>query len=152
MLSSLENLVWSDEYATGIDIIDDQHKRLFDYFAGIRQCIADGKTEGIEAICHGLVDYAVSHNSFEEVLMKQADYPMLDAHHAVHEAFKERAQGYLQRLATEEDSMQVARVIYMEIGLWLINHIKREDRHYVPYVKKSLEQGFVASVFKRFFN
>lgn len=83
--------------------------------------------------------------------MKQAGYPMLDAHHAAHEAFKERAQGYLVRLETEGNPMKVARVIRTEIGLWLINHIKREDQHYVPYVKKSLDQGFVSRMLKRFF-
>ena len=151
MLTSLETLVWSDEFKTGIDIVDEQHKRLFEYFAEIQECITGGAEGQVENICRGLVDYAISHNTFEESLMKQADYPMLDAHHAAHEAFKERAQGYLLRLETEGNPMKVARVIRTEIGLWLINHIKREDQHYVPYVKKSLDQGFVSRMLKRFF-
>lgn len=152
MINALESLVWSDDFATGIDIVDEQHKRLFDYFAEIQDCIVNNDLESIEGVCRGLVDYAVSHNTFEESLMKQAGYPMLDAHHSVHEAFKERAYGYLEDLQTTGQPMKVARTVRTEIGLWLINHIKREDRHYVPYVKKSLDQGFVSRMLKRFFD
>lgn len=150
MLTSLETLVWSDEFKTGIDIVDQQHQRLFEYFAEIQDCIQEEKPDKVDEVCRGLVDYAISHNTFEESLMEQADYPMLEAHHAAHEAFKARALGYLERLETE-NPMKVARVIRTEIGLWLINHIKREDQHYVPYVKRSLDRGFVARMLKRFF-
>ena len=48
--------------------------------------------------------------------------------------------------------MKVARDIRTDIGLWLINHIKREDKHYAPYVKKSLDKGFVSKMLGRFFS
>lgn len=151
MLTALENLIWSDEFKIGIDIIDEQHMRLFDYFADIQMCIAEQDAGRVEVVCRGLVDYAISHNTFEESLMEQAGYPMLEAHRAAHEAFKARALGYLDSLENDGSPMKVARVIRTEIGLWLINHIKREDQHYAPYVKRSLDQGFVARMLKRFF-
>ena len=39
---------------------------------------------------HGLMNYAISPNTFEELLMEKAGYPMLDTHHMVHETFKKR--------------------------------------------------------------
>ena len=101
--------------------------------------------------CSGLIDYAISHNTFEETLMKQAGYPMLEAHHEVHELFKKRAYGYLEKINSGCEPMKIARDIRTDIGLWLINHIKREDRHYAPYVKKSLDKSFVAKMLGRFF-
>ncbi|MGI6407313.1 MAG: bacteriohemerythrin [Gammaproteobacteria bacterium] len=151
MITSLETLTWSDDFKTGIDIIDEQHQRLFEYFAEIQSAIAEEDEGKVEAVCRGLIDYAVSHNTFEETLMQSADYPHFEAHQAVHHAFRERAYGYLERLEQEENRMKVARTIRTEIGLWLINHIKREDQHYVPYVKRSLDRGFVARMLKRFF-
>lgn len=148
----LQTIRWSDEFAIGIDIIDEQHKRLFEYFDEIEQCIKINDNSNISAICNGLVDYAISHNTFEETLMKQAGYPMLEAHHQVHEAFKNRAYGYLEKINQGADPMKVARDIRTDIGLWLINHIKREDKHYAPYVKKSLDKGFVSKMLGRFFS
>lgn len=148
----LQTIRWSDEFAIGIDIIDEQHKRLFEYFDEIEQCIKINDNSNIAAICSGLVDYAISHNTFEETLMKQAGYPMLEAHHQVHEAFKNRAYGYLEKINNGADPMKVARDIRTDIGLWLINHIKREDKHYAPFVKKSLDKGFVSKMLGRFFS
>lgn len=146
-----QSLVWTDDYATGIDIIDEQHKRMFSYFEEIQQAIAKNDEETVKNICYSLLDYAVTHNTFEESLMEEANYPMLEQHHQAHEAFKKRAQGYLEQLKTGTNPMKVARTVRTDIGLWLINHIKHEDQHYVPYVKPELDQGFVGRMLKRFF-
>ncbi|HHX34232.1 MAG TPA: bacteriohemerythrin [Gammaproteobacteria bacterium] len=148
----LKSLSWSDSFAIGIDIIDEQHKRLFDYFDEIEHCIKKNDDTNIIEICRGLIDYAISHNTFEESLMKQAGYPMLDAHHQVHEAFKARAHSYLDQINNGAEPMKIARDVRTDIGLWLINHIKREDKHYAPYVKKTLNKGFVSKMLGRFFN
>jgi hemerythrin len=145
------SIVWSDEFATGIDIIDNQHQRLFTYFQDIEQCIAAQDIASVEQLCRGLIDYAVSHNSFEESLMEKADYPMFEAHHRVHEAFKKRAHGYLERIDSGAEPLKIAREMRTDIGLWLINHIKHEDQHYAPYVKKSLDKGLVSRMLGKFF-
>lgn len=148
----LQAISWSEDFAIGIDIIDEQHKRLFEYFNEIEHCIKTEDETNIAQICRGLIDYAVSHNTFEESLMQQAGYPMLEAHHKVHEAFKARAYGYLDKINDGTNPMKIARDMRTDIGLWLINHIKREDKHYAPYVKKSLDKGFVKKMLGRFFN
>lgn len=148
----LDTIHWSENFAIGIDIIDEQHKRLFEYFDEIELCIKTNDDTNIQAICKGLIDYAISHNTFEESLMKKAGYPILEAHHQVHEAFKTRAYSYLEKVDSGTDPMKIARDIRTDIGLWLINHIKREDKHYAPYVKKTLDQGFVSKMLGRFFS
>ncbi|WP_455233220.1 hemerythrin domain-containing protein [Geopseudomonas aromaticivorans] len=82
---------WSDDFATGIDIVDEQHKRIFDYLIEIDTAITTRSADKVEEVAKALIDYAVSHNTFEESLMEKAGYPMLDAHHKVHEVFKARA-------------------------------------------------------------
>lgn len=134
---------WGPEFVTGIDIIDSQHQRLFEYFSEIEQIVHTGDQEAVSGICRGLIDYAIYHNNFEESLMKQAGYPMHEAHSMVHAAFAERAKRYLTRLESGEDSMRLAREIRVDIGLWLINHIKREDMHYVACVKKHLQPNLL---------
>ncbi len=142
---------WSPDFATGIDIIDEQHKRIFDYLAEIDHAITTHSVEEVEHVIQELIDYAISHNTFEEGLMEQAGYPMLEAHRRTHEAFKTRALGYAERLAGGQDPFRLAREVRTDIGLWLMNHIKREDKHYVPMVKKSLDGSFVSRMLRRLF-
>ncbi|MOA09991.1 Bacteriohemerythrin [compost metagenome] len=142
---------WTADFETGIDIIDEQHKRIFEYLKEIDQAISRKSVEQIEHVIKSLIDYAISHNTFEESLMDKAGYPMLDAHHEVHERFKERADSYRTRFGSGEDPIRLAREVRSDIGLWLTNHIKRDDKHYVNYVKRSLEGGFVARMLGKFF-
>lgn len=145
------NLAWSPTYATGIQIIDEQHKRLFDYFAEIEQGIASGDPQGMDVVVHGLVNYAISHNTYEESLMERAGYPMLDAHHATHETFKARANDFLNKLEDGADPLRIAQQARIFIGLWLISHVKQEDQDYVPYVKKLDKKGMVSSLLSKLF-
>lgn len=142
---------WSADYATGIDIIDEQHKRIFEYLDEIDHAIKTHTASEVEHVVKSLVDYAISHNTFEEALMERAGYPMLDAHQRVHESFKTRALAYSRRLENGENAMRVAREVRTEIGLWLTNHIKRDDQHYAPFVRKSLEGGFISRMLGKFF-
>lgn len=145
------DLSWSNDYLLGIDIIDQQHRQLFDYFEEIERAIAVGDEMGVAVVVNGLVNYAISHNSFEESLMEQAGYPLKDAHQRAHEAFKERAMKYLQRLEEGSDPIKVGEQVRVYIGLWLISHVKKEDRDYVPYVKKitAPSRSFIQRFFGR---
>ncbi len=126
---------WTAEFETGIDIIDEQHKRIFEYLKEIDEAISSRSVEQIEHVIKSLIDYAISHNTFEETLMEKAGYPMLEAHHRCTRRFKERAHSYRDRFGNGEDPIRLAREVRSDIGLWLTNHIKRDDKHYVNYVK-----------------
>ena len=144
-------IAWSEEYATGIEIIDEQHKRIFLYLAEIDEAINNHSADKVEEVVRGLLDYSVTHNTFEESLMEKADYPMLEPHRQAHEAFKRRAENFVKRLTGGEDRIRLAREVRTEIGLWLTGHIKREDQHYVPYVKKGTDKGFIGRMLTKFF-
>lgn len=133
-------IAWSDDYATGIDIIDEQHKMLFDYFEQVDHIVHNGCREEIQNIVKKLLNYAISHNTFEEGLMEGAGYPMTEAHRSIHQAFKARALAYEQKIDSTTNPEKLARKIRIDLALWLINHIKREDRHYVSDVKAYLKK------------
>lgn len=143
------DLTWSDDYILGIEIIDKQHRQLFSYFEEIDKAIAMADHNTVTVVVNGLVNYAISHNTFEESLMEKAKYPLTQAHRQIHETFKARATKYLQRLEAGDDPLKVAEQIKIYIGLWLISHVKQEDRDYVPYVKKIVAPS--GSFIQRFF-
>lgn len=126
--------------------------RLFDYLKEIERVIARKDARNLEVVLHGLVNYAVSHNTFEESLMEKTGYPMLDAHRKVHETFKERANEFLQKLHDGTNCVKIAEQARIYIGLWLISHVRQDDMDYVPYVRKIVgKSGFISSLLSRFF-
>ena len=145
------SISWSPEFETGIDIIDQQHQRMFAYLEEINHAIATNDGGEVEKVIRELIDYSLCHNAFEESLMEQAGYPMLEAHRDVHLAFKVRAHSYAFQLSQGNDPLRLAREIRTDIALWLTNHIRHEDQHYVVFVKRSLCKNFVSRMLTRFF-
>ena len=65
---------WVPEYNTGIDVIDDQHKRILDYINEIVE-ISDGTDRArVKQILDNIIDYTQSHFTFEESLQEEAGY------------------------------------------------------------------------------
>lgn len=149
-------LYWTDDLNTGIEIIDRQHRCIVDYINELS--VADTKDDktGIKEVLDELIDYTLSHFSFEEELMEKANYPFLKAHKRIHEIFTKRVVECLQRAEKDEN---VAPELLSILKIWLVNHIKNEDADYAGIVKESLgiksagdkTEGKLGSVLKKLF-
>ncbi|MNF13065.1 hypothetical protein D3C80_2147700 [compost metagenome] len=56
---------WTHEYATGIPVIDSQHRKLFDYLKEIEPVIARKDARNLQIVRQGVINYAISQNTFE---------------------------------------------------------------------------------------
>lgn len=127
---------WSTELDTGIDIIDQQHKRIVDYINELEEAHTGGHDrEAVGHVLDELVDYTLSHFAFEESLQEEAGYPFCKPHKRVHELFTRKVGEYQERFRLGDD---VAEDTHKLLQSWLVNHIKRDDADYVSAVKASM--------------
>lgn len=131
-------LSWTPDLSVGIEVIDAQHKRIVDYINQLHEARIRGDKEAISRVIEELVDYTLSHFSFEESMMEEAHYRFLAPHKKVHELFVRRVGEYQQRFKLGEDVATVAADMQNTLVTWLMNHIKREDMDYGPTVRASL--------------
>lgn len=146
---------WTDDLATGIQIIDDQHKRIITYINELDHASKTGDPEEVQHVFEGLLDYTVTHFEFEEELQEKAGYPFLKAHQRVHEIFMKRIAAFRERSNNGED---IVPELLSMLKVWLSSHIKGDDQDYVESVKKMLGQddageqaGWVGAMVKKFF-
>ena len=113
--------------------IDEQHMILIDTINQLATAEARADRPVVAMIIDELVAYASFHFSFEEQLMADAAYPVLDQHHRVHQGF---SQWILQ--VREEffhgKRLQVGERILHFLRDWLRKHILDEDQRYRPYL------------------
>lgn len=129
---------WEAKYSVDIEVIDHQHKRLIEYINELSMASAYRSFENrqrVQDVLVKLVDYTISHFSFEEELMEEAGYPMLAPHIKVHEAFVNRVAFFKQRF---EDGEDISKQLTMDLQMWLVNHIQQDDADYKDIVKKAL--------------
>ena len=126
---------WVPEYNTGIDVIDDQHKRILDYINEIVE-ISDGTDRArVKQILDNIIDYTQSHFTFEESLQEEAGYNYRVPHKRVHDLFIKKIESYRDRF---EMGQSIEGELHEDLSKWLINHIQGEDADYVGAVKENM--------------
>lgn len=128
---------WNSAYSVGIAVIDDQHKRIIEYINELNNALAFQNRDKVHDVLLQLVDYTMSHFSFEESLMEEAGYPILEPHKDVHNAFIKRINFFKERFENGED---ITKQLMMDLQMWLINHIQHDDNDYKTVVQAMLEK------------
>ncbi len=123
---------WTPALSTGVPLLDEQHKAIFQWLAELDSASAEERTLfGAYAITR-LKHYTQSHFTAEEALMKAAGYPGLEAHMAEHAAFRSRLSELHLKSIAEDISADTVKLLTD----WLVNHIAKSDTAYAPYLKK----------------
>ena len=141
-LSSAENdpFAFTSKYMTGITLIDDEHRRLFEIIKETNDLIHEeflhDKYDEIVRLITELRDYTEFHFSDEEALMTRIQYPGLDAQKRAHSAFIERlVEIDLNDLDEMDDHQQEYLLDLIRFLLdWLTNHILACDRKIGEYM------------------
>jgi hemerythrin len=128
-------ITWTADLDTGIDVIDQQHKRIVEFINNLGKAQRAGKMDAIKHVVEDCFDYTLSHFTFEESLQEEAGYLYCKPHKKVHELFIRRLSEYKERMELGED---VGDELYQLLSRWLISHIKRDDADYVGAVKNNM--------------
>ena len=129
----MENqLVWQDEFNIGVDVIDQEHRRLFRI---INKLFAFGEEEKEKSqwACQEGIKFLKSHTmrhfTDEESYMASINYPGLERHRKIHSGFRDNTlpalEQELERTGYAPDAMD--HFLGVCAG-WLIGHTLTEDQ------------------------
>ncbi|MDR0909312.1 MAG: bacteriohemerythrin [Spirochaetaceae bacterium] len=128
---------WEDRYSVGIPAIDEQHKKLIDLTNDLYDsCIAgtDTAKRDFGKALHAAVDYVRVHFSFEEAMLKKANYPYLEWHKKQHGEF---VQQILQDAKDFDDGQKfVPNKFVRFLRDWILSHIAMVDKSYSNFILK----------------
>lgn len=135
--------VWRDDaYSVGIEIIDNQHKRLFEIGSQIYELTDDYSSydnyDAIVKLVDELLEYTEYHFRTEEDMFEKFNYSETESHKEEHKKFL----GKLDQVDLEqmdEDQEKVMKEILMFVFIWIMEHIKVTDTMYVDFIKEKLE-------------
>lgn len=126
-------LVWKPEYSIGVDIIDEQHKYLFEIIESAFKLLKDNcsvdksKYDGIALIIQDLCQYAKYHFATEEKYMIKINYKEYPSHKVEHDNFIL----YINKInleQVEEDPQKYINDILSFLLNWLLDHILLKDK------------------------
>lgn len=119
-------LSWSRQYEIGNALIDDEHQELFRRINAFHDnWLEQREVQAIAVLLNQLIAYAEMHFQHEEAVMRDAGFPRLEEHQAVHEAMVETI--FRLRQTFEQTNGRIEMETIKFVKSWLIEHIVRND-------------------------
>ena len=120
------------EYYIGIDMIDEEHKQLFEYADEAYELLHDeytpDKYDRIDIILEKLRDYTVKHFADEEQYMESINYKKLFTQKIQHHEFIQKLDEFMEHHNDDaEDQDEQIMEILKYLTEWLVNHILYVD-------------------------
>ena len=120
-----------DEYLTGIELIDNEHRKLFEITEEAYQLLKNefitDKYDRIIKILEDLREYTKQHFAHEEAYMESINYKKIFTQKIQHKEFIEKLDS-LNLEQIDENQEQAIKDIIVFLGNWLVNHILYNDK------------------------
>jgi hemerythrin len=128
---------FSDEYLTGIHIVDIEHEELFKIVDRANHLLKSFDEvlgyDGIISILNELTEYTKEHFQDEEEYMEKINYSGLEAQKRAHESFIEKLENIDMNAIDANPREELQSLLEFLLG-WLINHILYTDKK-IPVVE-----------------
>jgi len=126
-------LQWRDSYSMNEETIDKQHKWLFKLSNDIYDLMEAGVNdyEHFKKLFIALNDYGIEHFIYEEMYMRENNYPNLEEHIKEHREFSDK----VRELCVDIDEKTNIKDIGEFVSAWLVQHVLDEDMNYKNFIE-----------------
>ena len=127
--------VWKDEYSVGIDVLDDDHRKLLNLINKFQTAVQyqTGEVFEKEALTE-VIDYTKYHFEREEKMMEEAGYDDIEAHKKIHQSMIAKIDEFM--LNYDKQGHLALQEVAEYLQTWLVEHINGTDQDYSAVLKK----------------
>ncbi len=141
-MQKIDIFPWDDNFNTGIEVIDTQHRQLVLILNRLAANIAyESSKDNLDTIFDELIDYTLYHFETEEAIWHKyfSDNPLEVEHQTVHQEFVDTVLRFKAEQYTHSFN-ELAEEILGFLARWLASHILESDR-YMAYIVLALQEG-----------
>lgn len=123
---------WRDEYATEVESIDNDHKKLVELINQLYEARRQGEADQLlKRLFAELNAYCNEHFKREEDEMERLGYPEREAHQQEHQQLMQQTATLQSQLESGEDSL--SNETFKFLRHWLLDHIVEVDKKFGAY-------------------
>jgi hemerythrin len=126
-----EALVWRESYATGVGLLDDEHREMVRLINRVLNPV-DNAPAG--ARLDALIAHLRRHFDTEQVFLRAIDYPLAEEHIREHALQMAEFVDLRRAVARNEEALGAAD--RNAIRQWFLNHVVAEDRRFGAYYRR----------------
>jgi hemerythrin len=130
--------VWDKTYSVGNEMIDSQHRRLFDLGNEMQNI----QLSDVARTIMNLYKHTREHFDTEERHMKSLGYPKLQQHRELHNGLITGLNNLIEKpIDTDAGLDGLKKFVYN----WIIDHILNHDKKYFEFYQEQMKPILVAS-------
>lgn len=126
----MKTIPWKEEYRIGHELIDAQHKNVFEI---VNQLRSDLAKDEFESALMRLYKHTREHFQEEEQIMRDAHYVYYKEHRDEHNRMLKTLSKHIETV--HEDPTQIAR-FHEFLSDWLNFHVIKEDQALCHYLEE----------------
>ncbi len=122
-------LVWTEQFATGVPLVDTQHKMLIEKINFLEKILAGPlpPKERCDELINFLGSYVGTHFRFEEGCMEKAKCPAHEKNKQAHAAFLGLFGKFKARYTVEGPKPELLKELHGAAAEWIKGHILSVD-------------------------
>ncbi|MDR2167486.1 MAG: bacteriohemerythrin [Clostridiales bacterium] len=138
--------MWKDSYAIGHELIDSQHRRLFDYAENLMSTLGqqlefeEYKRQIVETLGF-LKKYTIEHFKDEEEYQREVNYEGYEAHKKLHAKLIQDVLRHEKELVESEFKPEAVKSFLGFLLTWLVYHVAGEDQKITGGVAQTAVAG-----------
>lgn len=135
----MELIKWYENFETGYQRIDLQHKNLVRLINELFNTLSLSQPEKkLQQILNELYNYTVSHFSLEEAILREYGYKEYDNHKKEHMLFITKVKEFRSKLLKNEAKINMDLLNFLKD--WLLNHILKNDKAAFAEIQEKLSK------------
>ncbi len=124
-------IYWKEDYKIGVEIIDEQHKKLFQIAADIYDLLKNDlyidKYNRVVALLSELRDYTIFHFQTEEAYQQEIGYKKFLSHKVEHDDFVTKINNVDLNSIDENQDLYILELLEFVVK-WIGEHILEKDK------------------------
>jgi len=126
---TLPTLEWDPKYSVGVEMIDNQHKKMFGMINDLVGIINTVPTaEKLQPIIRELVIYKQAHFATEEKYFREFNYEGTAEHEDAHRKFNDKVEEITKKYGEDVIPFTFELIDFLED--WLVTHLMGLDQKY----------------------
>lgn len=128
-------ILWKEDLATGLELIDKQHKQFFKLVNKLLDSsIKEKENKVVFDSFVFLKYYILEHFGVEEASMAEYKYPFIDRHKNRHLYFRNEIDKLESSFKANTPPHEIVIKLNYLVVNWFMNHIKVEDKNLCSYL------------------
>jgi len=131
-------VTWSENLATGVKSIDDDHRHLVDLIQRLfESMMLEQGSKFINTIFVDLINYTKTHFVREEQVFEKYGFDELEQHKILHQELIEQVLAEGKLILDEGSKKDLSFELLEFLKDWLVNHIVKEDLKFKAFLIKN---------------